>query len=111
MRATPITYYAALNRPLHMMGMERRLFFLCLALSSAISFTALFRPCMLILSLGVFSLSTLVGRSITQQDPEFLTVYQRHLRYQKRYEPLSSLQAPTITCTNSVPSFGRRKPF
>jgi type IV secretory pathway TrbD component len=105
MRGTAMSYYGALNRSLLIMGVERRLFFLIMALSSSVSFTALFQPLMIALSCIIFGLGLLVGRFLTRSDAQFFSVTQRHLRYQKYYEPIATVGSLIVRPERSVPAF------
>lgn len=107
MRGTPSAYYSALNRPQLIFGVERRLFFVLLALSSVLVLTSLFRPLMLLISSVLFCIGISVGRFLTRSDAAFLVIYQHHLRYQAYYEPLPHLLSPVTPPVKSVPLFKR----
>lgn len=107
MRGTPFTYYISLNRPHLILGVERRLFFVFLALSSLLVFTSLFRPLMVFISGILFCISMTIGRILTKNDANFLGVYKQHLRYRQYYEPIPFVLSPICAPSKSVPLFKR----
>ena len=109
MRGTPIPYFNALNRVSLLMGVERKLFFILLTLATLISFSSLFRPIMLILAGILFIGGLIMGRCLARSDTHFISVYSRHLLYQKNYDPLPSLLAPILKLEKSVPHFSSRR--
>ena len=104
MRSTPMVYFQALNRATLIFGVERRLFFMLLAIASSLVLSSLFRPMMLVIGSLLFCLLLAAGRLLTKNDQTFLKVYQRHLRYRSYYDPVSFLKSPINSLCQSVPN-------
>lgn len=109
MEATCCHYFQALNRETLFFGVEKRLFFLMLALASSLVLTSLFTPSMLVFGSVILSIGLSIGQRLTKQDANFLSVYQRHLRYQQRYEPIPFLVSATAVPSPALPRALRRK--
>jgi len=76
--------YRSLNRPLTIWGVERRFFFLALAIGSAAFnfFGSLLAGLVLFLALYTF------GRWVTTTDPQILRILLNSSRWCPRYDPL-----------------------
>jgi type IV secretory pathway TrbD component len=85
--------YRSLNRPLTIWGVERRFFFLALAIGSATFnfFGSLLAGLLMFIALYTF------GRWVTATDPQMLRILLNSSRSRQRYDPLKGL-----------PSVGRR---
>ncbi len=75
--------YRSLNKPLTIAGVERRLFFLALAMgAAAFNFFA-----SLMSGLVMFVLLYLLARWATATDPEILRLLMNSARYRTQYDP------------------------
>ena len=86
-RVNPV--FKAMNRPLTVLGAERRLFFVALISGGAIFslFHSLFG------GIGLFIVGTIVARIATKHDVEILRVLMNSTKFRRRYDPLK--WAPT----------------
>src|SRR5215813_2211151 len=76
--------YKSLNKPLTILGAERRLFFLALITGSAVfNFFGSFA-----VGLALFSVMLLLARRATAYDPQALRILLNSARFQTRYDPL-----------------------
>ena len=86
MASDPLTHrvYRSLNRPLTIWGVERRFFFLALAIGSATFnfFGSLLAGLVMFLALYAF------GRWVTVTDPEILRILLNSSTVCQRYDPL-----------------------
>ena len=75
--------YKAMNRPLTVLGAERRLFFVALISGGAIFslFHSLFG------GIGLFIVGTIVARIATKHDVEILRVLFNSAKFRRRYDP------------------------
>jgi type IV secretory pathway TrbD component len=75
--------YQALNKPLTLLGVERKLFFVVLTLAAAMFnvFGALFP------SIGLFIALWLAARAATRTDPQILQILVSSRRFGIRYDP------------------------
>jgi type IV secretory pathway TrbD component len=75
--------FKAMNRPLTILGAERRLFFVALISGGAI-FSGLHS---LIGGIGLFIVGTVVARIATKHDIEILRVLFNSAKFRRRYDP------------------------
>lgn len=96
MRGTPVLFFGSLNRRFHILGVERQLFFLIIALTMPIAMSAKFRPLMDIMAAVIFILLHSIGVLITRVDYQFLAVFRRHIHQQRFYlaHPLVDSRLP-----------------
>jgi type IV secretory pathway TrbD component len=83
-RVSPV--FKAMNRPLTVLGAERRLFFV--ALISGGSIFSLFHS--LFGGIGLFTVGTIVARIATKHDVEILRVLFNSSKFRRRYDPMKS---------------------
>jgi type IV secretory pathway TrbD component len=81
-RVNPV--FKAMNRPLTVLGAERRLFFV--ALISGGSIFSLFHS--LFGGIGLFIVGTIVARIATKHDVEILRVLLNSSKFRRRYDPM-----------------------
>jgi type IV secretory pathway TrbD component len=93
-RANPI--FKAMNRPLTVLGAERRLFFV--ALISGGSIFSLFHS--LFGGIGLFVVGVVVARIATRHDVEILRVLFNSSKFRRRYDPMKD-DPTTITMRSS----------
>jgi len=93
-RVNPV--FKAMNRPLTVLGAERRLFFV--ALISGGSIFSLFHS--LFGGIGLFIVGTIVARIATKHDVEILRVLFNSSKFRRRYDPMKS-DNTTITIRSS----------
>ena len=92
-RVSPV--FKAMNRPLTVLGAERRLFFVALISGGAI-FSLLHS---LLGGIGLFIVGVIIARIATKHDVEILRVLMNSTKFRRRYDPLK--WAPTeITIRN-----------
>jgi len=89
MESDPLTHrvYRSLNRPLTIWGVERRFFFLALAIGSATFnfFGSLLAGLVMFIALYTF------GRWVTVTDPQILRILLNSSGVRRRYDPLKGL--------------------
>jgi type IV secretory pathway TrbD component len=78
--------FKAMNRPLTVLGAERRLFFVALISGGAI-FSLLHS---LIGGLGLFIVGVIIARIATQHDVEILRVLFNSGKFRRRYDPMKA---------------------
>lgn len=83
-RVNPV--FKAMNRPLTVLGAERRLFFV--ALISGGSIFSLFHS--LFGGIGLFIVGTIVARIATRHDVEILRVLFNSSKFRRRYDPMKA---------------------
>jgi type IV secretory pathway VirB3-like protein len=76
--------FKAMNRPLTILGVERRLFFVALITAGAI-FSLLHS---LLGGIVLFIVGVILGRIATKHDVEILRVLFNSARFRRRYDPL-----------------------
>ena len=76
--------FKAMNRPLTILGAERRLFFVALISGGAI-FSLLHS---LLGGIGLFIVGTIVARIATKHDVEILRVVFNSSKFRRRYDPM-----------------------
>ena len=76
--------FKAMNRPLTILGAERRLFFVALISGGAI-FSLLHS---LLGGIGLFIVGTIVARIATRHDVEILRVLFNSSKFRRRYDPM-----------------------
>ncbi len=76
--------FKAMNRPLTILGAERRLFFVALISGGAI-FSLLHS---LLGGIGLFIVGTIVARTATKHDVEILRVLFNSSKFRRRYDPM-----------------------
>jgi type IV secretory pathway TrbD component len=81
-RINPV--FKAMNRPLTVLGAERRLFFVALISGGAI-FSLLHS---LLGGIGLFIVGTIVARIATKHDVEILRVLFNSSKFRRRYDPM-----------------------
>ena len=79
-----IKVFKAMNRPLTILGAERRLFFVALLSGGAI-FSLLHS---LLGGIGLFIVGTVVARIATKHDVEILRVLFNSSNFRRRYDPM-----------------------
>ncbi len=89
-RSNPV--YKAMNRPLTVLGAERRLFFVALVSGGAI-FTVFHS---LLGGIGLFVVGVVVARIATRHDIEILRVLLNSSKFRRRYDPMKN-DTTTIT--------------
>lgn len=83
-RLNPV--YKAMNRPLTVLGAERRLFFVALISGGAI-FSLLHS---LLGGIGLFIVGVIVARIATKHDIEILRVLFNSSKFRRRYDPMKT---------------------
>jgi type IV secretory pathway TrbD component len=81
-RVNPV--FKAMNRPLTILGAERRLFFVAL-ISGGVIFSALHS---LFGGLGLFIAGVIIARIATKDDVEILRVLFNSGKFRRRYDPM-----------------------
>ena len=81
-RVSPV--FKAMNRPLTVLGAERRLFFVALVSGGAI-FSLLHS---LLGGIGLFIVGVIIARIATKHDVEILRVLFNSGRFRRRYDPM-----------------------
>src|ERR1700728_842443 len=81
-RASPV--FKAMNRPLTVLGAERRLFFVALISGGAI-FSLLHS---LLGGIGLFVIGVIIARIATKHDVEILRVLFNSSKFRRRYDPM-----------------------
>ena len=76
--------FKAMNRPLTILGAERRLFFVALITGGAI-FSLMHS---LVGGIGFFIVGVIVARIATKHDVEILRVLMNSTKFRRRYDPL-----------------------
>jgi type IV secretory pathway TrbD component len=76
--------YKAMNRPLTVLGAERRLFFVALITGGAI-FSLLHS---LLGGIGLFIVGVVIARIATKHDIEILRILFNSTKFRRRYDPL-----------------------
>ena len=76
--------YKAMNRPLTVLGAERRLFFL--ALISGGSIFSLLHS--LLRGIGLFMVGLIIARIATKHDVEILRILFNSTKFRRRYDPM-----------------------
>lgn len=84
--------YRSLNKPLTVMGVERRLFFFLLMVSAALfNISGALLP-----ALGLFASLVLLARTVTSHDPQLLRIVATSNRFAARYDPAKFLPDVSI---------------
>jgi type IV secretory pathway TrbD component len=83
-RVNPV--FKAMNRPLTVLGAERRLFFVALISGGAI-FSLLHS---LLGGIGLFIVGVIIARIATKHDVEILRVLFNSSKFRRRYDPMKS---------------------
>ncbi len=78
--------YKAMNRPLTVMGAERRLFFVAL-ISGGATFSLLHS---LLGGIGLFIVGVIIARVATRHDLEILRVLFNSGKFRRRYDPMKA---------------------
>ncbi len=81
-RVSPV--FKAMNRPLTVLGAERRLFFVALISGGAIF--SLFHS--LLCGIGLFIVGVIIARIATKHDVEILRVLLNSGKFRRRYDPM-----------------------
>ena len=105
MRGTPIIYFKSLNRPFTVMGVDRSLFYLFVALGLAIAFSARLSLMMDAVAGLVFMLLHSVGVLVTRVDSQILPIYRRHTHYKNYYAAQAGIHAKVPPVKPSVPVY------
>jgi len=83
-RVNPV--FKAMNRPLTVLGAERRLFFVALISGGAI-FSLLHS---LLGGIGLFTVGVIIARIATKHDVEILRVLFNSSKFRRRYDPMKA---------------------
>jgi type IV secretory pathway TrbD component len=83
-RVSPV--FKAMNRPLTLLGAERRLFFVALISGGAI-FSLLHS---LLGGIGLFIVGVIIARIATKHDVEILRVLFNSSKFRRRYDPMKA---------------------
>jgi type IV secretory pathway TrbD component len=83
-RVSPV--FKAMNRPLTVLGAERRLFFVALISGGAI-FSLLHS---LLGGIGLFIVGVVIARVVTKHDVEILRVLFNSGKFRRRYDPMKA---------------------
>jgi type IV secretory pathway TrbD component len=83
-RVSPV--FKAMNRPLTVLGAERRLFFVAL-LSGGVIFSLLHS---LLGGIGLFIAGVIIARVVTKHDVEILRVLFNSGKFRRRYDPMKA---------------------
>lgn len=109
MRGTPTVFYQSLNRPFHVLGVDRPLFYIFVALCLPLAFASRLNIKMDLIAAGLFVVFHAIGVLITRADNQMLAVYRRHIHYRKYYAPQSGIHATIPLLRPSVPFYeGKR---
>jgi type IV secretory pathway TrbD component len=76
--------FKAMNRPLTVLGAERRLFFVALITGGAI-FSMLHS---LLGGIGLFVVGVIIARIVTRHDVEILRILFNSTKFRRRYDPM-----------------------
>jgi type IV secretory pathway TrbD component len=95
-RVNPV--FKAMNRPLTVLGAERRLFFV--ALISGGSIFSLFHS--LFGGIGLFIVGTIAARIATRHDVEILRVLFNSSKFRRRYDPMKQDDTTIAIRSNRV---------
>ena len=76
--------FKAMNRPLTVLGAERRLFFVALITGGAI-FSMLHS---LVGGIGLFIVGVIIARIVTKHDVEILRILFNSTKFRRRYDPM-----------------------
>jgi type IV secretory pathway TrbD component len=76
--------FKAMNRPLTVLGAERRLFFVALITGGAI-FSMLHS---LVGGIGLFIVGVIIARIVTKHDVEILRILFNSAKFRRRYDPM-----------------------
>jgi type IV secretory pathway TrbD component len=76
--------FKAMNRPLTVLGAERRLFFVALITGGAI-FSMLHS---LLGGIGLFIVGVIIARVVTKHDVEILRILFNSTKFRRRYDPM-----------------------
>ncbi|WP_035351536.1 VirB3 family type IV secretion system protein [Edaphobacter aggregans] len=76
--------FKAMNRPLTVLGAERRLFFVALITGGAI-FSMLHS---LLGGIGLFIVGVIIARIVTKHDVEILRILFNSTKFRRRYDPM-----------------------
>ena len=90
--------YKAMNRPLTVLGAERRLFFVALISGGAV-FSLLHS---LLGGIGLFIVGTIVARIATKHDVEILRVLLNSSKFRRRYDPMKGDSTAITIRSNRV---------
>lgn len=78
--------FKAMNRPLTVLGTERRLFFVALITGGAI-FSMLHS---LLGGIGLFLVGVVIARIVTKHDVEILRILFNSTKFRRRYDPMKA---------------------
>jgi type IV secretory pathway TrbD component len=82
---SPALYFKSLNRPILIMGVDRSLFFLLMALCLPVAFSGHFQWLMDLIAILIFSCGYSISLLLTRADPNFIAIYRRFVRYAPYY--------------------------
>jgi type IV secretory pathway TrbD component len=111
MRGTPTPYFKALNRNFHVLGVDRQLFYLFIGLCLPIAVSAHLSWMMDGITLLLFMMLYMAGVFITRIDTQMLTIYRRHIHYQRYYPAHPSPRAHNVLIKASVPFYQGKRGF
>lgn len=104
-RGTPAMYYKSLNRYFNVFGVDRQLFYLFVGLSLPIAFSARLTPMMVGVSGVVFIILYCAGVLVTRMDNQILSIFRRHIHFQKYYSAHPGSQSKVLLLKPSVPFY------
>ena len=102
-RGTFIPYFKSFNRPMLVLGVDRSLFFLLVALCMPIAVSGHFSPLMDLTTALVFTSGYLIGLLLTRTDPQLFILYKKSLRYSGYYCAQPCIHAKDVPLGVSVP--------
>lgn len=111
MRGTSANYFKSLNRHFNVLGVDRKLFYLILAMCLPIAVSARFVPLMDGMALAIFMMLYIIGLLITRMDNQMVALYSRHIRYKKYYAPIAGIHADSRLVKASVPFYQGKRGF
>ena len=106
---TNAIYFQSLNRTATLFGVDRSLFFLCVALCVPIAVSGRFSLLMDSMAVGLFMGLLAVSAWLTKADPEMLLIYRRHIRYARYYAAVPGVHAHLPLIKPSVPLYREKK--
>lgn len=109
MRGTSALYFKSLNRPFHVLGVDRQLFYLIIGLCVPIAFSGRLSLLMDLTAFIFFSVLYVLGVLLTRADNQMLALYQRHIHYRKFYAAQPGIHAKVKLVKPSVPVYESRQ--
>jgi len=109
LRGTPSHFYQSLNRPFNVLGVDRQLFYLFVALCLPLAFAARLTPIADLIALILFMILHTIGVLITRADQQMLSIYRKHIHYQRYYNAQPGIHAKIPLIKPSVPFYQGKK--